>query len=217
MFISICFAVLFALMYIRRKMYGIKKLLVIPLAVLVSLMGLLGTRIMFYIENGAWYGRSFFGAVLFFPILLLPLAWIFRISLINLLSYATVPGMALLAVYKYNCYRMRCCSGKVLWFSPEGVPVHFPSQIVELCVATIIVALLLVLERKENYRRRIYPICLVIYGAARFILNYFRWEQPKYIWGLTPGAFWALVSVFIGITWLIISQQYKNIKTRDIG
>lgn len=201
---------MFVFLMLRRKKYNISIIKVFLLTFCVSGMGLLGTYILYYFENGIWYGRSFFGAVLFFPVLLLPVAWLFKVQLVDLLSYATIPGMALLAVYKYNCYVEGCCGGKVLWFSEEGIPTHFPSQLSEMLAAIIIVVILLFVEQKINLRKRIYPLCLIIYGFTRFILNYFRWEQPNYFLGLAPGAFWSVIAMIIGVTWLVFDAIHKK-------
>lgn len=208
--VIICLTLMLILLMLRRKRYNVSFLKVFPLTICVTGMGLLGTYILYFLENGLWYGRSFFGAVLFFPILLFPVALLFKINLIDLLSYATIPGMLLLAVYKWNCYIGGCCGGKVLWFSKDGIPTHFPSQIAEMSVAIIITIILLVFERNEKTRKKIYPICLIIYGATRYILDYFRWEQPQFFLGLTPGAFWSIVALFIGCIWLFVSILLKK-------
>ena len=81
-----CLFIITGLMLIRCRRYEIAVWKVFPLAISVAMLGLLGTKIMFFLENGFWYGKSFFGAVLFFPILLLPLTLLFRIKLLNLLG-----------------------------------------------------------------------------------------------------------------------------------
>lgn len=203
--IAICLFLMVAFLSFRRKLYNVAIVKIAPLAICVAVLGLLGTYILYYIENGIWYGRSFWGAVLFFPILLLPVAWIFKMTISDLLGYSTVPGVALLAVYKWNCWLEGCCGGRVMWFSEDGIPTHFPSQIVEMTVAILITVVLLTCERKEKMRTQIYPIFLILYGTTRCVLNYFRWEQQKFLLGLTAGAFWSVIAVLIGITWMIVS------------
>ena len=212
MFIAICLVTIFVLMLIRYKYYEIKPILLVPLAVSVAAMGLAGTYIMFFIENGGWYGKSFFGAVLFFPILLFPVAVIFRIKLVYLLSFSTIPGLALLAIYKWNCYKLGCCGGRVLWFSDKGIPTHFPSQLAEMGAAIILVVVLLILERNPKFKNEIYPLCLIFYGTTRFVLNYFRWEQNDFILGMPAGNLWSLVSIGIGAVWLLVKRRNKRRK-----
>lgn len=209
MLLGICAVLLLVTTAIRRKKYQISLFRWIPLTIGVALMGLLGTYIMFFIENGVWYGQSFFGAVLFFPILLFPLAVVCRMSLLDLLDYATPPGIALLAPFKMNCYMGGCCGGRVLFFNENGIPTHFPSQIVEMIVAVCITIILLYLENMPKYKHKIYPICLILYGVTRFLLNWFRWEQEVVFLGLTAGASWAIISMIIGGIWLLIDKSWS--------
>jgi len=203
----ICMIVMLGLTVVRRRKYQVSLIKWIPLTLSIALMGLLGTYIMFWIENGEWYGQSFFGAVLFYPVLLLPVAIIFRVQLLELLDYATPPGLALLAPFKLNCYMGGCCGGRVLIYDENGIPTHFPSQLVELFVAIILTCIMLRLETIPKYKHKIYPMCLVLYGASRFILNWFRWEQEKNIIGLTAGSTWSLISCCIGLLWLWLSKK----------
>lgn len=203
----ICSIIMFLGTGVRRKRYKISVVKWLPLTISFSLLGLLGTYIMFFLENGEWYGQSFFGAVLFFPVLLIPVSFVFRVPLLELLDYATPPSLLLLAPFKLNCYMRGCCSGRVLYFDENGVPIHFPSQLAEMAVAIIIVGILLWLETKNNYKHKIYPICLILYGSSRLILNWFRWEQDKNIFGLTAGSTWSIISCCIGLFWLWLSRR----------
>lgn len=208
--IAVCLTLMLLFMLARRGMYHVSWIKIVPLAVCAAGMGLLGTYIMYFFENGIWYGKSFFGAVLFLPVLLLPLAWLFRVPLTDLLSYTTVPGVSLLAVYKWNCYLEGCCGGKTLWFSADGIPTHFPSQIAEMAAAVVITVLLLFLERKDRLRKKIYPICLLTYGTVRCVLNQFRWEQAPFVFGLTAGTFWSLAAILIGGIWIVIAAAWER-------
>lgn len=182
---------------------------VFPLMMCVAYMGLLGTRIMFFIENGGWYGKSFFGAVLFFPILLLPVAWLFRMRLRTLLDYATIPGIGMLAIFKWNCYTDGCCGGKVLWYSEAGVPTHFPSQLAEMAAAIVLVIIFLFLERNKKLYGKIYPCFLIVYGLIRYVLNLYRLEQADFLFGMPAGNLWAVVSVLLGVAYLICKKDHQ--------
>lgn len=206
----VCAVVMLFLTGIRRMNYGISLLKWIPITVLIAILGLLGTYIMFFLENGKWYGQSFFGAVLFFPILLLPVAAIFCIPIADLLDYATPAGIALLAPFKLNCYLGGCCGGKVLFFDENGIATHFPSQIVEMVVAIVLTIVLMHLERKPSFRRKIYPICIIAYGVIRYFLNFFRVEQTDFLFSMPAGNLWSLVSVVMGILLLVFCRTKKS-------
>lgn len=213
-FIAACLLTMFTLLLLRCKKYKVHPIKTVPMTIAVAAMGLLGTYIMFFIENGGWYGRSFFGALLFYPILLLPVAFIFRMRLEDLLDFATPPGLAILALYKYNCYMDGCCAGKAIWFTEEGIPVYFPSQLAEMVTALLIMLVVLLCEKKEKNRGTVYPVALIIYGVARYILNFFRWEQSVFLLGMAPGNFWSICSAVFGIVLLIIKRTKG--KTRNL-
>jgi prolipoprotein diacylglyceryltransferase len=166
-------------------------------------MGILGTHFLYFIENGNFNGQSFFGAVLFFPVFLFPVARLLKIPLSDMLDYTTPPGLAILVVFKFNCFLGGCCGGGVLYFKEGGIPVTFPSQLVEMVVALALTILLFVVEYKNKLKRNIYPLCLITYGSTRFILNWFRADQTEYILEMSAGHFWSIVAVVIGVVSMI--------------
>ena len=168
---------------------------------------------MFFIENGTFGGQSFFGAVLFFPILLWPVSLVAHMKLSRLLDYATPPGMAMLVIFKLNCYLVGCCSGIVLYHSEEGIPYFFPSQLVEMFVAFLLAAILIYLEKRSVFRSKIYPVCIIAYGAIRFVLNFFRWNQNDFLFGMPAGNLWSIVSVVLGVLLLLFMRKRNKCLT----
>lgn len=204
--------VMLLLMLLRRKRYGftIAKSLIVSLCALV--VGVLGTYIMYFLENGSFGRMSFFGAVFFFPVFLFPVARTFRVPLKHLLDYATPAGITLLVPAKLNCYISGCCGGRAIWYSPEGIPTHFPSQLAEMANALLITVLLLVIERKKKNSGLLYPVCLLSYGATRLILNEFRQQGVSNIVGIKIGSFWSIISVVIGVVWIGVTARRKKHK-----
>ena len=212
---SLAFASMLLLSIFRRKIYSVSSIfLCVVLTIIVAILGYSSTKVMYFIENNAWLGQSFYGAVLFFPIVLFPLSLLFRIKLNKLLDYETISGLSVLIWYKLNCYISGCCGGKVLYYKAGGVPAYFPSQIVEMIVAILIILSLLLFEKKGLFKNCLYPLFLIMYGTTRFILNYYRWETDEFVLGLTAGAFWSIVSVIIGVIWIISYFFYNYLQTR---
>lgn len=203
LYILICVFLMFGLLFLRRKRYCLSGKRVIMLAPATMIMGFLGTYLMYFIENGAIGGVSFFGAVLFFLPLLLPVSLLFKIHILDLLDFATPAGVLLLVVSKYNCYLAGCCEGKVIAYH-DGIPEFFPSQLAEMGAALVITLILLLLEMLPIMKRKVYPVCLVLYGSVRYILNQFRWESEEFAFGMTAGSFWSLVAIAYGSVWLIV-------------
>lgn len=210
--LSLAVSIMLMLNLLRRRKYKVSAPKAAALSIGICVMGIMGTQILYYLENGSWSGKSFFGAVLFLPVLLYPIAKLAKMQLPVLLDYAVPPGVALLALFKFNCHIAGCCSGKVLKHTKEGIPIFFPSQLVEMAVAIVIMGFLLWLEYKGKLQYRIYPVTLLIYGSTRFILNYYRWEQRAFMFGLPPGNIWSLVSIAIGIIWLAVYDRRSRKK-----
>ena len=204
-FLAIGFVVMTALMVYAglSVKLPIWKILVSAVALIVA--GVLGTKIMFFIENGGWSGRSFFGAVFFVPVLMFPVALLLKIRYGTMMDVCA-PGVSLIvAVMKIDCIIEGCCYGFAMRYLEDGTPVRFPSQAVELVANLAITAALLLLHKKEKNQGLIYPWYLVIYGAVRFILNLFR-ETVPFVWILPAGNFWSLIAILIGGTVLLLHK-----------
>lgn len=169
--------------------------------------GVAGLNLMYWIENGSFTGRSFFGAYFFGPLGLLLACLVLRVSMEDrkdLLDLSAICLTMALAIMKLHCYREGCCGGRVLWATASGSSVRFPSQLTEAAFALVLTVVLLRFLRRGNYRGRLLPLAYVVYGAGRFLLNLLREVQPFH--GMLPaGNLWALLSVLIGVTALYIS------------
>lgn len=186
----------------RAKKYNINPFKAVVSMLLLTIFGVLGVMTMYYIENGSWGGQSYFGAVLITPLLLFPIALLFKVPYFEFISYCAPAECFMLAIMKFYCIKQGCCFGKV------HMPIFqiIPLQLIEAIVG-IIVMILLVKMEKENDLKEGYARYLVLYGATRFCLNYFRSSIEIFLIGLTAGHFWGLVSVIIGMFWLILKKK----------
>ena len=209
LFCIISVSATFFFLIARYKKYHISILKTFIITLTIAVAGFLGSYVMFFLENGKWYGRSMFGGILLFPIFLFPISKILKIATEDLLDYATIPGAFLLAFAKFNCYLAGCCGGKVTRHV-DGIPNFFPSQLVEMSVSLLIVILLFVLEYKNKINHLMCPVCIVLYSITRFILDFFRWSQEIFALGMTAGRFWSLISFLIGIIWIVIKMRRKQ-------
>lgn len=191
-------------MVLRRKRYrkaAIWKMIV--LGFLLTVTGVAGTMLMFFVESGRFGGTSFFGAVLFVPILILP-AMLLKLSYKDILNLSAPAECLMLAIMKFDCLANDCCIGKYI----PSLKFQFPSQMVEMVFGLLVMVALLIIEvrRKDEH---LYAWYLVLYGSTRFLLNGFRYGLKPFVWILPNGHFWALVSVFIGIIWLVCAKKAK--------
>ena len=193
---------------LRRKQFPDVALWKIPaVMVILTVAGVLGTILLFFVENGNFGGTSFYGAVLCVPILMVP-AMALRLKYSTILDMCAGAECAMLAVMKVDCLMgTQCCYGKqVYWF---GTSFQFPSQIAEM-INSIGLAIFLYFAYKKMRRGSQYPLYMLTYGFTRFLLNSLRYVAPdEYILGIAQGQFWSLVSMAIGGVWLAVLYADK--------
>ena len=183
----------------------------IIVSVLLTLVGTLGTYIMFFVENGTIGGRSFYGAVFLVPVVFVLFSFILKIPYGILLDLCAPAECVMLALMKILCCITGCCAGRALFTAANGNIIRFPSQIVELVVAVALFVFLLFLSKSEKRQGTIYPLYLILYGGTRFVLNFLRAEWENVTWPIPYGTIWSFVSIVLGITVLAI-VNYKQKK-----
>lgn len=178
------------------------------ISVILTLVGTLGTMLMYYIETGSFGGISFFGAVFVVPIVFSLVAIILRVPYGLLLDMCAVGECLMSAVMKVHCYISGCCKGRPLFETQNGT-VYFPSRMAEMLMAIGLFIILFVWFKKGKKRNQLYAWYLVLYGSCRFCLNWFR-ELPDYTETLLPmGNIWSIVAVVCGLIWILVAAKNK--------
>lgn len=195
---------------LRRKRYPEIQTWKVPIITLwIAVTGVIGTLILYWIESGGDFGRtSFFGSVLFVPTFALPLL-LLGIRYHTLMDFIAPAGCIMLAIMKMDCIKWGCCDGKLLCVR-NGVEIYFPSPWVEMFVGWILLFVLIKLEKKPEFRNRIYPTFLILYGIVRYCLNWFRDTDAVFLLGLPPGNFWAFVAIVYGLLWAQILKRKEK-------
>ena len=194
-------------MLIIGKWYRIRKSKIAIAAVLLTISGVLGTYIWYFVENLELGGRSFYGAVFIVPVLFLFVAKLLKIPYGQLMDLCAPAECIMLVLMKTLCFMENCCAGRVLWTKADGTDVIFPSQLAELSAALLVVAILMILAYREKNKGTIYPWYLVLYGATRFILNFFRKEWVTTELFVPMGTIWSVISFAIGVGILIFRKR----------
>lgn len=189
-------------MLILMKRYNLILWKSVPVAVILTITGTISTYIWFWIENLWFGGRSFYGAVFLVPLAFIYVAKWLKLPYLELMDLCAPAECVMLALMKFSCLKDGCCGGRVLCTTAEGIEVVFPSQIVELCNAFLVFLVLMILAWNWKNRGKIFPWYMIIYGATRFVLNWFRAETEAYAFGLPAGNLWSLVAIVTGIMWL---------------
>ena len=194
----------------RRWQAGLPMWKTLLSAAVLTVLGVLGAKLMFLIESGFWAGTSFYGAVFFPPLFMVLLALLLRVPPLTLLDLCAPAECVMLAILKMQCAVNGCCVGILLTITADGTYIRFPSQIIELLNALVLMVMLLWLIRKGTWQGRIYPIYMLLYGITRFILNLLRDTKP-FLLGLPAGNFWSLVAIVIALIWLRLAHPQKGV------
>lgn len=178
--------------------------------VLLTVVGTVGTRLMYYIENRVIGGLSFYGAV-FLVLLVFPIiALLLRVPCGKILDLCAVGECIMLALMKLHCIIGGCCLGRVMFTTGAGTAVRFPSRIVEMITALVIFTILFHWAWKGKNRGILYSLYLLFYGSTRFILNICReaWVTKEML--LPFGNIWSLVAIAVGLVWMLVIRKKNN-------
>ena len=195
---------------VQMKWYRIPVWKSIVISVVLVLSGLFFSRVWYFVENGYFRGRSFYGVIFFAPLVYLPVSRILRIPYGQTMDFVAPAGCLTLALVKLQCMRDGCCSGIVLYQKPNYDYVTFPSQIVEMVAFLVIAGILMILGSKSRNQGKIFPFFLLLYGGSRFVLDFFREISAPYALGLSAGSFWSLIAMIAGGLWIAAVQKWKD-------
>ena len=192
-----------------NRHYKVDKFKLILFTCISIIVGVLSSNVMNWIESGSFKGTSFYGAIFLMPVYVVIFSFIFSIDKYKLLNLTSFLGMITCFVLKIKCYNHGCCGGRrILGFTERGYFI-FPSQLVESVFALIVLIILILLYKKNNDRKDLYPWMIIIYGIGRLNLQTFRLYKPV-LGFLAWGHIWSILSIIIGFVWLFI--LYRNNK-----
>ena len=205
---------MYGVMVTQCKYYSLSPLKCLWITILLTISGVIGAKLMYYIESGGSFeGESFYGAVFFAPLLMGLVAYVCKASVWKVLDLCAPAECIMLAILKIRCAIAGCCGGRLLWVTEQG-QVHFPSQIVETFVALLLMVVLLVMMKKGRQRGKIYGVYLILYGTTRFLLNTLR-DTTAIVGWLAIGHIWSIVSVLVGVLWLLHSGEKKKVMCNE--
>lgn len=208
--ILLLFAIIipFPLCLFRMKKYEIPfwKMLIIYAA--FSTVGFIGARF-----GPGWVGIELSGIRLY-GLVLLDVAALYsmskalKINIYKLGDFVAPPIMAVCASAKINCLLEGCCKGFIMGYA-ENKPVFFPSAIFEMIIWFVLVALLLVVEKRKRVEGLLWPILMIWFGVVRYLVDFLRGsalEQTPYFLWIPPGRFWSIVTLMVGLIFLYRSM-----------
>lgn len=134
----------------RRQQYGFTKLHAVCFPLLLLICGVLGAKVLYFIESGftSFDGMSFFGAV-YLVLLAMPLVGLaFRLRPMQSLDACAPCVASIIGFMRFGCYCAGCCGGVLCSIGTH----HFrwPTQLMEGFGDMLILALLLNFEQQQE-------------------------------------------------------------------
>ncbi|RJP72130.1 MAG: prolipoprotein diacylglyceryl transferase [Candidatus Abyssobacteria bacterium SURF_17] len=110
---------------------------------------------------------------------------------IPLVMDITAPSIALgQAIGRIGCFMSGCCYGTPTWVPwavkfPALEHARHPTQLYESVVTFAIFAALMKFRRHKKQNGQVMWLYAVLYAPARFVLEFFRGDNPPVLWRLT--------------------------------
>lgn len=176
-----------------------------------SFVGLIGAKVGSLVAAGSFSGRRLYGLMIFDTVNLLVMSKLLKIEVGKFGDFIAPAIMATCASSKIDCLINNCCVG-IIMYNMDGIYVKFPSAFVEMTMWTIFVVLLLIIEKKGNVSGMMWPISMIWFGTARYLVDFLRGsnlEKIPILFGMPGGRLWSLVALIIGIIFLYFTLKNK--------
>lgn len=142
----------------------------------------------------------------------------------ELLRFAPISITVAHAFGRCGCFCAGCCGGieTEAWYGiqfPGETHKEIPTQLFEAIFLFAITAVMIVLYFRFKFKYNM-TVYLIGYGIWRFLIEFVRGdieERGKFIPGLTPSQFWAILMVIGGIAFFFIYRYFdKKIEDRKL-
>jgi phosphatidylglycerol:prolipoprotein diacylglycerol transferase len=215
----------------RAERFGIDKNAITSLAVWAVIMGVLGARLFWVIQEWDYYsknlghilrltegGMTSYGGIAFG--LLTVAIWCRRTGtrFADVFDLVAAPALVMHGFGRIGCFLNGCCYGSpcslpwAVTVHPDSGPLYFghPAQLYDTAMAFFGAALLLMYERRtlQNRTPGMYgALFFILYGTSRFVYEIFRsGYSSSSTWGipLTDAQVMAVGMVVTGLLWLLL-------------
>ncbi len=196
----------------KREEYGFSWLKSVGFATTELIFGVIGCKILFVLENITWVknngfslgGFSFYGAVFLLPLIMPLIGKILNLNLRDSLDNSAICIIAMLGTIRIGCFLNGCCGGRV--FNIGDFYFTFPTQLIECACDFLILYGLLKCQKKGIAYGFLYPRFLLLYGGARFMIEFLR-NTPKDWLYFSHAQWFSAAAIIIGAVCEIIWRK----------
>ncbi len=203
----------FGWLFALRERLHMKWYVAIPIAILHTLIGVLSVKIFAFMETGfaldSLGNMSLFGGVFFMPLVYWAGAKLTKRNLGLVCDLLTPCMIFTVMCARVNCILSGCCFGLPI---PGMSGLRWPTREAELVFYLVLLVLLVRKVWRSQTHGEIYPLYMASYGAFRFVVEFFRYQE--YSLGIFHlSHLWAAVSFAIGLS-IYVELQAKGKKVR---
>lgn len=129
---------------------------------------------------------------------------------------------------RIGCNLVGCCFGKEFhgacarvytasMFAPNNIPL-FPVQLVEACFEFLIGGYLIFVVVKSGYKAKTTAVqYLMLYSLVRFVLEYYRGDIERKIYGWFSTSQWISIGIVVGCGIYLVVKVLNNKKDINVG
>ncbi len=199
-----------ALSFKRREVCGLNTCKAILTGPILFILGFLGAKILFIIENMSYIlenglelslgGVSFFGAVFFLWLSVPLVARFLRVDSMKYLDYCTPAVVLMLACIRLGCFMKGCCHGRTVWIGSN--PLVYPTQLIECALDLLLLDYLLRAEKDDRFNHGRYFLFMGAYGIIRFFVEFLR-DTPKSVLYMSNGQWFSICCIVICAVYML--------------
>jgi len=224
--VALAFIVCLFLLKDESRRSGVSYQAIVDLCFWVLMFGVIGARLLYVILNWGYfkgYPLEIFklyhgGLVIYGGLIAGTIAGLIYLKKkkldIGLTLDLIAPYIALAqAIGRIGCLLNGCCYGHIsvcgLYF-PVHNEILIPSQAYSSLANLSIFILLRLIRSKVTTKGNIFVLYLLLYSTKRFVIEFFRADTPKDIWGFSIFQVMSIAIFIIAIAVLIIRTRWKN-------
>lgn len=199
----------------RREQYGLGRFGAMYFATMELIFGVIGCKILYILENISWIrqngftlgGFSFYGAVFLLPLVMPLIGKTLKLHWRACLDNAAICILAMLGTIRLGCYLNGCCGGNV--FHIGEFYFTFPTQLIECIWDFAVLSALLKWEEKRDMQGFLYPRFLLLYGGARFFIEFLRNTTKDWLY-FSHAQWFSAVAIIIGVVFEILLRKKRE-------
>ncbi len=182
----------------HREMLRVSLGSALLLGILHTLVGVLCVKVFAVMETLDFSqvgSMSLFGAVFFLPVLYWLGAKLFKRKASLVFDVFTPCMVFTLLCARVNCLLSGCCLGALI---PGTEGWRYPTRELEILFYIVLLIYFWRQDKKLEVQGALYPFYMMVYGAFRFLVEFFRNAQTDSL--LHISHLWAVIAFLVGVT-----------------